>query len=87
MADLLQYLFSGITQGSIYAVVAIGLSMLYRSTELINFAHGEFAMFGALGLVTLWGHLHLPLPLAFALTVAGVVCVGRVFERFARRPV
>lgn len=87
MADLLQYLFSGITLGSVYAVVAIGLSMLYRSTELINFAHGEFAMFGALGLVTLWGHLHLPLPLAFVLTVAGVACVGMVFERFALRPV
>jgi branched-chain amino acid transport system permease protein len=87
VSDLLQYVFSGITIGSVYAVVAIGLSMLYRSTELINFAHGEFAMFGALGLVTLWGHLHLPLPLAFVLAVAGVACVGMVFERFALRTV
>ncbi len=87
MEDLLQYLFSGITIGAVYAVVAIGLSMLYRSTELINFAHGEFAMFGALGLVTLWGQMHLPLPLAFVLAIAGVACVGMVFERFALRTV
>jgi branched-chain amino acid transport system permease protein len=85
--DLLQYLFSGISIGSVYAVVAIGLSMLYRSTELINFAHGEFAMFGAMGLVTLWGQLKLPLPLAFVLTVAGGSMVGILFERFAIRPV
>ncbi|MBI9088892.1 MAG: branched-chain amino acid ABC transporter permease [Desulfobacterium sp.] len=87
MEDLLQYLFSGISIGSVYAVVAIGLSMLYRSTELINFAHGEFAMFGAMGLVTLWGQFKLPLPLAFVLTVAGVSMVGILFERFAIRPI
>ncbi|MFO8085442.1 MAG: branched-chain amino acid ABC transporter permease [Desulfobacterales bacterium] len=85
--EFLQYLFSGITNGAIYAVIAVGFSMLYSSTELINFAHGEFVMLGALSLVTLWGGLGLPLPLAFILTVFGVACTGFLFERLAIRTV
>lgn len=85
MQEILQYLFSGITTGAIYAVIAVGLSMLYSSTELINFAHGEFVMLGALGIVTLWVQWALPLPIAFFLTVAGVACIGFLFERFAIR--
>lgn len=85
--ELAQYVFSGMTNGAIYAVIAIGFSMLFSATELINFAHGEFVMLGALGLVTLWGGLHLPLPIAFVLTVAGVATVGLLFERIAIRTV
>jgi len=48
MQEIIQYFFSGITNGAIYAVIAIGFSMLYRSTDLINFGHGEFVMLGAL---------------------------------------
>ena len=54
MQEIVQYLFSGITTGAVYAVIAVGLSMLYSSTELINFAHGEFVMIAALVMVTLW---------------------------------
>lgn len=85
--ELLQYLFSGLTNGAIYAVIAVGFSMLYSSTELINFAHGEFVMLGALSLVTLWGGIGLPLPLAFILTVFGVAFAGFLFERLAIRTV
>jgi branched-chain amino acid transport system permease protein len=87
MQELLQYLFSGITNGAIYAVIAVGFSMLFNATDLINFAHGEFVMLGALGLVTLWGGAGLPLPLAFCLTVIGVAGVGFLFERLAIRTV
>lgn len=85
MQEILQYLFSGITTGAIYAVIAVGLSMLYSSTELINFSHGEFVMLGAMGIVTLWVQMALPLPVAFLLTVAGVSCIGILFERLAIR--
>ena len=87
MQELLQYLFSGITNGAIYAVIAVGFSMLFNATDLINFAHGEFVMLGALGLVTLWGGAGLPLPLAFCLTVIGVAGAGFLFERLAIRTV
>lgn len=85
MQEILQYLFSGITTGAVYAVIAVGLSMLYSSTELINFAHGEFVMIGALAMVTLWVRLGLPLPLAVAGAVAAGCMVGLVFERLAIR--
>lgn len=85
MQELIQYLFSGITTGAIYAVIAVGLSMLYASTELINFAHGEFVMIGAMALVTLWVHIGLPLPVAMLGAVALGCTLGLLFERFAIR--
>ena len=87
MQEILQYLFSGLTNGAIYAVIAVGFSMLYSATELINFAHGEFVMLGALVLVTLWGTWQIPLPFAFLLTAASVALMGLLFERFAIRTV
>ncbi len=87
MQEILQYLFSGITNGAIYAVIAIGFSMLYSSTELINFAHGEFVMLGALCMVTLVGTFHLPLILSIIIAVVCVACAGLVFERLAIRTV
>lgn len=87
MQEILQYFFSGITNGAIYAVIAIGFSMLYSSTELINFAHGEFVMLGALCMVTLSGHFHLPMIPAFVMTVSCVAATGLLFERLAIRTV
>lgn len=87
MREILQYFFSGLTNGAIYAVIAIGFSMLYSSTELINFAHGEFVMLGALTMVTLSGHFHLPILPAFLVTVACIAFAGLVFERLAIRTV
>lgn len=87
MQEFLQYLFSGVTNGAIYAVIALGFSTLYRATDLINFAHGEFVMLGAFMLVTLWTGFSLPLPLAFILSVLTVGLAGIVFERLAIRTV
>ncbi|ACL03405.1 branched-chain amino acid ABC transporter permease [Desulfatibacillum aliphaticivorans] len=87
MQELLQYLFGGITNGAIYAVIALGFSTLYSATDLINFAQGEFVMLGALLLVTLWLNLGLPLPLAFVLVVLAVGLAGIIFERLAIRTV
>ena len=85
MQEIIQYLFSGITTGAIYAVIAVGISMLYSSTELINFAHGEFVMLGAMAMVTLWVQMGLPLPLAFMGAVALGCLAGLLFERLAIR--
>ncbi len=87
MQELLQYLFSGITSGAVYAVIALGFTMLFNSTGLINFAQGEFVMLGALSLITLWRDFKLPLPLAFGLAVVGVALVGVLLERLAIRSV
>ena len=49
--QLIQYLFTGITVGSIYALVALGFNIIYNVTEVINFAQGEFVMLGGLMMV------------------------------------
>jgi len=85
--ELIQYLFSGITNGAVYAVIALGFSMLYSSTGLINFAHGEFVMVGALTLISLSKGLNLPLPVAFAGSVAITAAAGLLLERLAIRNV
>ncbi len=87
MQEFLQYLFSGVTNGAIYAVIALGFTMLYNATGLINFAQGEFVMLGALSMITLWKGFQLPLPAAFLLSVAVVALVGLLLERLAIRTV
>jgi branched-chain amino acid transport system permease protein len=87
MQELFQYLFSGITNGAIYAVIALGFSMLYNSTGLINFAQGEFVMLGALSLISLWKGLSLPLPIACAIAVIAIASIGLLLERVAIRSV
>lgn len=87
MQEILQYLFSGLTNGAVYAVIALGFSLLFSTTGLINFAQGEFVMLGALSLVSLWKGLKLPLPVALVLSTAFVAAVGVLLERLAIRPV
>lgn len=87
MQEFLQYLFSGLTSGAIYAVIALGFTMLYNATALINFAQGEFVMLGALSLIALWKGCGLPLTAAFSLSVIGVSLVGLLLERLAIRTV
>ena len=74
----LQYLLSGITKGSIYAVVAIGFNLIYSATGIINFAQGEFVMLGGMVAVTL-AH-YVPVPVAVAGAVAIVALVGCLLE-------
>lgn len=83
--QLLQYVFSGLTSGSIYALTALGFTLIYNATGLINFAQGELVMLGGLSAVGLY-QAGLPLPVAFvgALTIVLVVTV--MFQQLAIRP-
>ena len=85
--QLLQFFFSGVTNGSIFALVAIGFSIIYRTTQVINFAQGEFVTFGALLMYTGYATLGLPIPIAFVLAVLGAMLVGILLERLAINPV
>src|SRR5258708_13840024 len=93
MDTFLQQLVNGLTAGSVYAVVALGYTMVYGIIQLINFAHGEVVMIGAMVAFTVINALvpsGLP-PLAIVLIGAGVavpVCmlVGYAMERLAYRP-
>jgi branched-chain amino acid transport system permease protein len=93
MDVLLQQILNGLILGSLYALVALGYTMVYGILELINFAHGEIVMLGAMVSVTVLAvlaALGVPVPLALlaALAAAMAVCVatGVLVERVAYRP-
>ena len=73
--QILQYLLSGITTGSVYAVVGIGFTIIYASTGIINFAQGEFLMLGGMIAVSLAPHMPLALAIAIAVVATGIVGV------------
>ncbi len=87
LADLLQFLFSGVMVGAIYALVAIGFNIIFNATGAVNFAQGEFAMLGGMLAASLLTATGLPLPLVVLLAVAGVTLTGVLMERLAINPV
>lgn len=95
MDIFLQQLINGLVLGSVYALVALGYTMVYGILELINFAHGEITMMGGMVALAVIGALGLAAPgmpgimlLAASLLVAIAVCMalGLLIERVAYRP-
>jgi len=84
--QLVQYAITGLTVGSIYALVAIGFNIIYNVTEIINFAQGEFVMLGGLFMVFFATVLDMALPLAFLMTMIAVMATGIMMERLAIFP-
>ncbi|MGA1843795.1 MAG: branched-chain amino acid ABC transporter permease [bacterium] len=84
--QILQYIFTGLTIGSIFAMVGLGFNIIYNATDIINFAQGEFVMIGGLVMVSLTKGLAIPMIPAFFLTVVIVGIVGILFERLAINP-
>jgi branched-chain amino acid transport system permease protein len=86
-SQLLQYTITGITIGSIYAMVAIGFNVIYNVTEAINFAQGEFVMLGGLVMVLFRVTLNIPVVISFPLTIMVVTVVGVLLDRLVIRPI
>jgi branched-chain amino acid transport system permease protein len=85
MSELLQFTFSGLTVGAIYALVALGFTLIFNTSQVINFAQGEFVMLG--GMVTVFGAAAgIPLPLAALLAVVVAVLFGMALYRLAIAP-
>ncbi|OQY08116.1 MAG: branched-chain amino acid ABC transporter permease [Desulfobacteraceae bacterium 4572_123] len=87
VSQLFQYLITGLTVGSVYAMVAVGFNIIYNVTEIINFAQGEFVMLGGLIMVFLHVAMGLPFILAFPATIILVTLVGVLLDRLAIRPI
>jgi len=85
LSQTLQYLFSGLTNGAIYALSALGFSLIYNASGVINFAQGEFIMLGGVCAVMLTS-AGVPLPLAIVLAVLVVSLVGLLLEKLAIEP-
>jgi len=77
----MQFLYSGLTSGSIYGLVALGFNIIYNTTGIVNFAQGEFVMIGGMVMYTLFAALGLPFPVAFIGAIGSAFIVGFLFER------
>jgi branched-chain amino acid transport system permease protein len=86
MHQFLQQVFSGLAAGAIYASLALALVMIYRATDLVNFAQGEMAMFSTYIAWTLV-NAGLPFWAAFAVTLVASFLGGLAIERVVIRPV
>ncbi len=84
-AQLLQSLFSGLTVGAIYALVALGFAIIYNASRVINFAQGEFVMIGGMA-AAVFVDAGLPLPLSVVVAVGLGMLVGLLLEKLAVEP-
>ena len=83
---LLQVTFSGLATGSIYALVALGLALIYNTTEHVNFAQGEMSMVSAFIGFTFFRTFGFSIPVAFLLTLPISALLGIAVERIIIRP-
>jgi branched-chain amino acid transport system permease protein len=83
---LMQQVVSGLAMGSIYALVAVGFVLIYKATEVINFAQGEFMMIGAFIAFTCINFFHIPFLIAIVITLTFMFVFGYVLERVVIRP-
>src|SRR3982074_3333059 len=75
MPEFLQFCFAGLTVGAVYALVALGFTLIYNASDVVNFAQGEFVMLG--GMVTVFASAAgVPLPVAALIAVCGAGAVG-----------
>lgn len=85
MSQLIQFIFSGITTGSTYALAALGFTIIYNASGVINFAQGEFIMLGGMSAIFLVD-AGLPLPFAIILAVGITGLAGLLLEKLAIEP-
>lgn len=81
-----ELLINGLTMGCIYALVALGYSMVYGILKIINFAHGDIFMLGTFFGLTLLKVFQLPILAAMGLAMLLTAVIGMIIERFAYRP-
>ena len=79
-AQALQYVAAGLTAGSIYALVALGFSIVYNASKVINFAQGEFVMLGGMAAASL-SAAGAPLPLAILAAIVLAAAIGLLLEK------
>ncbi len=86
MEFFLTLLVNGVSLGFLYALSALGFVMIFKSSSVLNFAHGQLLAIGAFLFLVLSAWARLPVVLAFALTLAGSFTLGFIIERFFLRP-
>ena len=85
--EILQLTIAGVAIGCIYALIALGFVLIYKATEVVNFAQGDVMMLGAFVAFTFASLWKLPFFLAVLLAIVVLAIVGAVFDRFLLRPI
>ncbi len=86
MEFFLQLLINGLSVGLLYGLSALGFVMIFKSSSVLNFAHGQLLAIGAFFFLVLVSWLQLPVALAFLITLAGSFVLGFTVERIFLRP-
>ncbi len=84
--DILQLLISGISQGCVYGLIALGFVLIYKATEMVNFAQGDLMMVGAFLAYTFINLLGWPFPWGFLAAILSMALLGVLLERLVLRP-
>ena len=84
--NLLSNLINGISLGSVYAIIALGYTMVYGIAKMLNFAHGDVIMVGAYVCFCTMSYLNLPPVVGVILAVVVCTLLGIVIERLAYKP-
>ncbi len=84
--SFLSYLINGISLGSIYAIIALGYTMVYGIARMLNFAHGDIIMVGGFAIFTMVSTLHMPPFIGVLTAVAVCTVLGVTIEKVAYRP-
>ena len=84
--EFFQQLLNGLNQGAIYALIALGYTMVYGIAKMLNFAHGDVIMVGAYTLFVTMGTLGLPAYLGVILSIVFCAVLGVVLEKIAYKP-
>ena len=86
MMGFISYLVNGISLGSVYAIIALGYTMVYGIAKMLNFAHGDVIMIGGFVVFTAVSGMGLPPILGVLISVAVCTVLGVVIERIAYKP-
>ena len=86
MLSFLSYFFSGLSLGSVYAIIALGYTMVYGIAKMLNFAHGDIIMVGGYVTFVACVNLGLPAPAGILLAMAACTLLGVTIERIAYKP-
>jgi len=84
--SFLQYVVNGVFEGSVYALIAVGLSLIFGILEVVNFAHGEFYMLGAIFLFIFFSVFGMPYWIGVLLAILCMAAFGVLVERLMIRP-
>lgn len=84
--SFISYLINGVSLGSIYAIIALGYTMVYGIAKMLNFAHGDVIMIGCYIVFVLMGSFHLNSTVSIIAAVIGCTVLGVVIEKIAYKP-